>query len=1077
MANAVYDPETEEDKPVQPGSHEDLGMTDEQRKAEVGDLEKNYAASSTDEPGKGKSATAKEIDSEESNDESGKTKESEDKSDQVGKGYNPKDKSKLSSIRGMVFGTKRGRALFGGGIGAVIIGLIVAAFLALLPLKILNIVENLQDQFFSTAENAVQTQSQILLSNYIKKYVIPSLSRCSGSTIDKNCNTIVGSGNNPVQNLYRAWSQAKIENKLADKYKIEIKKEGNRYFIRAPGIPNGQEIPDLDGDGNLFKQTGRNDLLDQIDHAMENETKWKRTMYRFKVGRLLENKYGIKRYVIARKARNNFDDWKDNKRIAAKTILVQRVLEPHAQGLGLVLECVINTNQDCLNIAGGEDGKGKNGERLNKFQRDLQEKFTILAERYGQDAVEKIIADAKILTDKGFTRYAVEKVIGSIITKVAGAEAGEQTAKIAGNAVPVVGAVNTVASVITTLKNVGPTIKYMTYALNSAGMVQMYMTYRTHADEIKSGNVDAELVGSFTSTLSPNQKYDSGSKKFVGAGAEGAPLYPGLINNVPTVNSTAFLTDLFPSASAATGNVGDTTYTCDNGKTPAFGKFVCPEEDLRVGNFVTDISDQFTKAPLNVFVGIADFWNGTAGKVFKFVGDAFGAVFSRVPGVSQIASTAGELVSSALESVTKYLVPSPFSDNMSGGRSFTLMAGGADVAGNEFAHHGIGGRVMSNAEVTTIVNKRKQTAQNHFNKSSLFAKLFDKKSEYSLVTRIAMTLPMNLSSAISSSVQNLLRNPFSSIVNSFGSIFSLGNAGAATPNAPDMCTKGGPFGVTCYGYTDAEIPKDPEAFWNQNCQTSDFSDKWNEAATKNSNAYTHQYENKTTNPCLLIQATVGSAGGYYSDSVLTSDDLDGSATATGATTSTAGAQIVGDIGTNSDSVNCAPNTKDLGVATSRYTSTLKHQAGPLLIRLCQLSSIAGTGQNTTGGSISGGAVVNSRVSGAWQSLGEAARASGVALRASSSFRLADSCGGTGNGSLCAKPGSSPHQLGVAIDFDMPHVPGKSTTSCGPGRTRLPGNAMWDWLYPNAERFGMKQYSYEVWHWDPTNSPSRCGTNQ
>ena len=145
-----------------------------------------------------------------------------------------------------------------------------------------------------------------------------------------------------------------------------------------------------------------------------------------------------------------------------------------------------------------------------------------------------------------------------------------------------------------------------------------------------------------------------------------------------------------------------------------------------------------------------------------------------------------------------------------------------------------------------------------------------------------------------------------------------------------------------------------------------------------------------------------------------------------------------------------------------------------MIRLCQIPDLPGEGVDSTGTKVGGGAIVNSRVSAAWSELAKAAKAAGVSLTASSSFRLNNSCGGTGDGTACAQPGKSPHQLGVAIDFQNMGEKGGSSTSCT-GRKTAVGNAGWDWLSKNAERFGLKQYSYEPWHWDPMPLANRCGT--
>jgi LAS superfamily LD-carboxypeptidase LdcB len=141
------------------------------------------------------------------------------------------------------------------------------------------------------------------------------------------------------------------------------------------------------------------------------------------------------------------------------------------------------------------------------------------------------------------------------------------------------------------------------------------------------------------------------------------------------------------------------------------------------------------------------------------------------------------------------------------------------------------------------------------------------------------------------------------------------------------------------------------------------------------------------------------------------------------------------------------------------------------ILLCQLSSISGSGDGPSGATVGGGVVVNKQVAAAFQAMGEAAKAAGVPL-SGSSFRLEDSCSGTGNGTACAKPGQSPHQIGIAIDFSNIHTKGGSTTSCS-GRVTDPARE-WGWLHAHAaSEFGIKQYSYEAWHWDASNLPNRC----
>jgi|GEM_PF-792333 len=178
-------------------------------------------------------------------------------------------------------------------------------------------------------------------------------------------------------------------------------------------------------------------------------------------------------------------------------------------------------------------------------------------------------------------------------------------------------------------------------------------------------------------------------------------------------------------------------------------------------------------------------------------------------------------------------------------------------------------------------------------------------------------------------------------------------------------------------------------------------------------------------------------------------------------------------GFDNSNQSCSDGTKDLGVVKTKYSGSLVQTKYPT-IRLCQLSSIIGVGANKSGAIISGGAIVNAAVSGAFQQLGEKALSQNpkVQLTAGSSFRLFDSCGGNGNGSSCASPGASPHQLGIAIDFGLSdgHL-GTSTTSCSARATSR--DPQWKFLHKYAASFGIKQYTYENWHWDASGMSNRC----
>lgn len=103
--------------------------------------------------------------------------------------------------------------------------------------------------------------------------------------------------------------------------------------------------------------------------------------------------------------------------------------------------------------------------------------------------------------------------------------------------------------------------------------------------------------------------------------------------------------------------------------------------------------------------------------------------------------------------------------------------------------------------------------------------------------------------------------------------------------------------------------------------------------------------------------------------------------------------------------------------------------------------------------VGGGKLLDSSVAGNYLAMVEAARRDGIELGISSAYRsraeqerlYAAYLAGTGN--LAARPGTSNHEFGQAIDF-----------------RGTPG--AFDWLVENAERFGLRNLPGEPWHYSP-----------
>lgn len=193
------------------------------------------------------------------------------------------------------------------------------------------------------------------------------------------------------------------------------------------------------------------------------------------------------------------------------------------------------------------------------------------------------------------------------------------------------------------------------------------------------------------------------------------------------------------------------------------------------------------------------------------------------------------------------------------------------------------------------------------------------------------------------------------------------------------------------------------------------------------------------------------------------------------TGSNPGGVIIGDPYSDTTEVPCAPGTKDIGLQDAYVNGTMFKS------RMCSLTNFPSIGQaDNPGGGFStpgaeGFAIVNSRVSGAWYKLIEDAKASGINFTAISSFRSMPHqqalWNENPNTQFVARPGSSPHQAGVAIDFN--NMSGKvGNATCANRATN--SSAGYQWLRANALKYGFKQYASEAWHWDALPAENRCG---
>ncbi|HET8991641.1 MAG TPA: cellulase family glycosylhydrolase [Candidatus Saccharimonadales bacterium] len=800
----------------------------------------------------------------------------------------------------------RRRGLIIGGTGGGLATIAVIGFLLLAPLKIETIVNQIHTKMYATTTDAVDKETQSLLTHYIVDHVLPSYKSC-GSTVSRHCSVGNIVGSDPVSNLFRSWSQARLEEKLASPpYNIEFKYDSrlNTWHIITPST--GKEGEDIGSEGEKLDSVlaSRADVRQAVKDAVAGETFYKQMFLRYKVDRLLSEKYGIRWCTIFCGISDPLQNKIADQKIAAKLFVIEKVVRPRDAALGVAMTCLFTQNCKSTDTQPtpceeGVSCEGDGAPENPQVDTALREQLTQLAGEESGLTADQLEATFKEVEKYGWQTYLVRQTVGKMVAVAGGDEAAQIAAKdVTANALPVIGWINFVAQIANKARHFGPDIRKLAYLTNLTAAISLWSTYQSYADEIHTGHATATEVGSFTNSLGPGGSSTAKDPELGGtADATQTPLYQSVINDnsnfsTPPSPTVSVLNSLLPSAYADSLSSSSPAYRCNDGSSVTPGHLVCPEENLAGGNGIANsISSTLSSPPFGIML---DVWNGSIGAVYGAISSLAGFIINPLVSAAtttlnatcdvpilnslspaapyctvrnEIKTVAPKIMTAAVNQV----VPNPISDNMSGGRTVDMMIAGADGANSEAAHYNLGGQVLSPGQSAQIVAEQDTEAKQSFSSQPLFARLFG-SSPYSMVSKIALAMPYSLQST-EASLASIISDPLSTLGGSFSSLFA-GHAHAATQPTPD------PFGITQYGYPEGTIPSDPQQYWNQYCtdnpsQAYQKTNQWNTDSASNIDPTTGMPDNTSTNPCLLIKTTTGVDGGAFDSSLLTPDDLAG----------------------------------------------------------------------------------------------------------------------------------------------------------------------------------------------------------
>lgn len=398
-----------------------------------------------------------------------------------------------------------------------------------------------------------------------------------------------------------------------------------------------------------------------------------------------------------------------------------------------------------------------------------------------------------------------------------------------------------------------------------------------------------------------------------------------------------------------------------------------------------------------------------------------------------------------------------------------------------------GGRVLSTGEFAALQQRYKATEDAEFLQRSFFARTLDLKDDRTLAAR------MILNSPVRGSPEATFTNVAKIALNVPATIASNLNPFAAKVQAQEASEYD--FGVDPYGFSAAELDDenfaDPYAIADYveeiidpvtgKRRLQDLNDKYGDCFANRIDPNTFKlivgetpsYEQVRKPECndgsrdllfyryyLMDFTTIKSMACYEGVDESACEEIGFGGPGSGATATTPTGSA--DPGQDTSSMQCPTGTEDGGVQQDYGpggTATVK-------IRVC------GIPPGTSASGIPASSGVNASIAAQTLAMFEAMRAAGMSP-AGTSFRSyqdqqrlrEQNCPNpvTSRASACspptAKPGSSMHEVGLAIDFK---------NMCYPNATCRPGsNDRYDWLMANASTYGFQKLSTEAWHWSVT----------
>ncbi len=784
----------------------------------------------------------------------------------------------LNKAKNYFWGSKtRRNTTIGGGVGGIIATIVIAMTTLILPLKIEGLVNNLEARFGAASQKAAQKTTATLFDRWVQKHIMPNIGtpRCK-TLVDAGC-VSKASGVNPISQLYNSWREGKLERKMAERYGFQLTKNGNVWHLKLDGkdynIGNGSSIY-----GDNAHSGNRREIRAALNKHLDTLTLREKISYRFIIAPHVRAKYGIRHCWNVCKYTDKVYEFTDTHKVKTKAAFAQtthRIIEPISANYALIFQCVLTTcDPDLVDATKGDL------DRTSEIGHDVRTNLLKFAASFGSEALEDVVKAADKIAKEGFAKYFGRLVIEKVFTKVIGESAGKIAGAVGSEFIPYIGVIIFLVRVVVQAEVIGPAVRQIIYFTLSSAAVTQFTEYQTVRDEIRAGQMDSTQLGGYVNAISTNvNPYQPGDPEYD----------PEVANNISDMTQTPVYNALFSNQTTSINDrpkidKSNPQYVCpeDDNKPVPTGQAVCGSEVFARGvgvfDFVTDVYE-FGDNPISksarglgraIFDAIDSAISWALGPLIDIL--VFGCKTSPVcqPGVDYIKNQLGEFGKWLLDT----FVGSPFSTNMSGGRTGDMVIGGADAYFNtDVCQNLYGCQRVSDKEAYAIQNQALNQAKHDFAQRPFFARMFSTDTPYSMLSRVAIQMPGSLSMSIRSISDTLIKSPFAVISQGFASILNpqpaFAGAGAITKD---------PYGVPQTAFPDDKIPdaNHIESYWDDNCADKydestgelDISDWLNAQEQDKDSGLAVPGKEAGANRCLLILRTAQSGGGLFDKSML-----------------------------------------------------------------------------------------------------------------------------------------------------------------------------------------------------------------